>query len=108
MPIRPFTINVSVTIQPDDVRQDIEAIFDAAYRGERGSDETTGEFLQRKLEQHILDIYGSRKSQSAGAEVVRTLQKDITEAANIKQRKDKPVVVAEPAIEIGNTVPADK
>lgn len=99
MPETAYTIEVTVNIQPDDRRQDIETVFETAYRGEIGDDETLGEFLTRKLEQHVLEIYTSRKSQSAGAEVVRTLQKDLVQAAAIKQKKMKPEVKAEPTVE---------
>lgn len=99
MPETPYTIDVKVSIQPDGRRQDIETVFETAYRGEIGDDETLGEFMTRKLEQHVLDIYSSRKSQAAGAEIVRTQQKDLVEAATIKQKKMKPEVKAEPTVE---------
>jgi len=112
---KPFQIEINVNVvdpttkQPlQDVADGIANTFITAYRGEIGDDESAAHFLGRKLEQHVLDIYQSRKAQEESAAVSRSITKEIVAAAVIKERKDKPVVVAEPIIEIGNTVPADK
>lgn len=87
----PFQINVTASITPANIKSEIEAAFDDAYKGDRGDDETAAEFLERKLEEHIVAIYQSRKSQSAAAETTRAIIKDITANAQIKQKKMKPV-----------------
>lgn len=112
---KPFEIEVSVRVvdpvtkQPlSDVATNIANAFASAYRGEIGDDESGDHFVSRKLEAHVLDIYQSRKAQEEAAAVSRSITKDIVEASAIKQRKDKPVVVEEPALPIGDTVPKDK
>lgn len=112
---KPFEIEVEVKVvdpvtkQPlTDVATNIANAFATAYRGEIGDDESGAHFLSRKLEQHVLDIYQSRAAQEEAAAVSRSITKDIVNASVVKQRKDKPVVVEEPPVEIGNTVPTDK
>jgi len=85
-----FTITVNLTINPSQTKQAIEAAFDAAYRGERGDDESPEEFMLRKLEEHVLAIYQSRASNDAAAEASRNVLKNITEQAQIRQKKMKP------------------
>lgn len=109
---KPFEIEIEVRVvdpvtkQPlEDVANDIAGTFAAAYRGEIGDDETGAHFVSRKLEQHVLGIYESRKAQEEAAAVSRSITKDVVAAAVIKQRKDKPVVVEEPPVPIGDTVP---
>lgn len=85
-----FTITVSLTINPPQTKQAIEAAYDAAYRGERGDDESPEEFMLRKLEEHVLAIYQSRASNDAAEEASRNVLKTITQQAQIRQKKMKP------------------
>ena len=85
-----FQINATIGISPATIKAEIEAAFDAAYKGERGDDETPSEFLERKLEEHVLAIYQSRKASDAAATASRNVQSDIAANAQIKQKKMKP------------------
>ena len=84
-----FQINVTTNISPANIKAEIEAAFDAAYKGERGDDETTSDFLERKLEEHVLAIYQSRKSSDAAENASRNVIAEIAANAQIKQKKMK-------------------
>ncbi|MFN0108514.1 MAG: hypothetical protein ACKVZH_06635 [Blastocatellia bacterium] len=92
----PFQININATISPPNIKAEIEQAFDESYKGERGDDESLAEFLERRLEEYVLSIYRNHKTQSAAADVTRTLTKSITADAEIKRKKMKPEPKPEP------------
>lgn len=86
----PFQINVTASITPANTKNEIEAAFDGVYKGERGDNETTAEFLERKLEEHVLAIYSSQKSNTAASAASAAIVADLRGNAQIKQKKVKP------------------
>lgn len=84
-----FSINASISISPDNVRQDIEEVFVRAYGG-IGDDETPAEFVARKCEEFILNTYSTHKANFEADALRAQIITEVKEVAAIKQRKDKP------------------
>lgn len=85
-----FEIVVSISVQPDAVREQIEQAFIANF-GPPGSDEQPGEHLARRAEEWILQIFKSVAINQAMQQINQQKTIEIDAAATIKKRKDKPV-----------------
>lgn len=96
MPKTPFSINVSINIEPPEVRAEIEEICNRLFGSDRGTDETESEFLERRTEEWLLSWYTVEKANAASFQASHTEREEIKEAATIKRRKDKAPEPAEP------------
>lgn len=87
--MKKFTIDASgIVITPPDVAKLVAETFQSAY-ADRGSDETPEEHLTRKVEEFILNTFRSRHAEDSAHAVRSQMVTEISEAASIRQRKDK-------------------
>lgn len=84
-----FSINVSINIQPPEVKQAIEQTCVKLFGQDKGDDETDAAFLERRTEEWILNWFKADQANLAASEASQTTAAQIEADASIKQRKDK-------------------
>ena len=86
----PFSINITVNIEPPEVKQQVEDVADRLYGNDRGTDESKEEFLARITERWLLSWFSVESANQAAHASSQAVLEDIKANATIRQRKDKP------------------
>ena len=89
-----FSIISNLSISPLNLAEEIRSAIQK-YFDDRGDDESSEEYLNRKVEEYILGIYRQRMESEALAVAAETKRAEINADAQIRVRKDKPVVSEE-------------
>lgn len=85
-----FSINVSINIQPPEIKQIIEQTCVKLFGQDKGDDETDAEFLERRTEEWILNWFKTDQANLAASQASQSTAAQIEVEASIKKRKDKP------------------
>jgi|SRR5882672_6299458 len=91
MAYQPFTITVTLDVEPMSVGGEIATAFQDAYK-DQGPTETGQRYIERKCEEYILSVFSATTSDAAGLDVAKTMRQDINDAASIKQPEATPAI----------------